>query len=107
MDHSASVGKQNHPLYASDREHVDRLLTKSSPAEGDLADLARLLIRYEGFPGALDLQEDMIKTLKLWGLSRDELNQKTRLIWEKGYRPGAQSDESVGSGFDTADGGEK
>ncbi len=107
MDSSTSEQRQNHPLYATDREKVDSLLAKTSPAEADLVDLARLLIRYEGFPGALDLIEDMNKILKLWDLTKSDLNQKTRLIWEKGYRPGNQSEESVGSGFDTSDRDEK
>ncbi len=97
--------QQNHPLYRIDREHIDRLLSKDSPGEEDLVDLARLLMRYEGFPGAEDLQEDMNKTLNLWGLNRDSLNEKVRGVWERGYRPGQGSDDSVGSGFDTSDDG--
>ena len=95
--------EQNHPLYAIDRENVDRLLSKESPEDGDIVDLARLLLRYEGFPGASDLQDDMNKTLKLWGLSRDILNAKARLIWEGNYRPGMKPEDVVGSGFDTKD----
>lgn len=48
-------------------------------------------MRYEGFPGALDLQEDLKKTLRLWGLSLDQLHQRTRAIWAAGYRPGADA----------------
>ena len=95
--------EQNHPLYSIDRENVDRLLAKESPEDGDIVDLARLLLRYEGFPGASDLQDDMNKTLKLWGLSRDILNAKARLIWEGNYRPGMKGEDIVGSGFDTKD----
>ncbi|WP_320674432.1 DUF3288 family protein [Prochlorococcus sp. MIT 1341] len=97
--------EQSHPLYKVDRDLVDRLLAKQSPSEEDLVDLARLLIRFDGFPGAIDLQEDMNKTLNLWGLDRDSLNERVRKVWAKGYRPGKSSGDSVGSGFDTADDG--
>ena len=95
---------QAHPLYASDRNLVDRLLALTVPADQDLVDLARLAMRYDGFPGARDLQDDLVKTLRLWGLNRDELHRRTRTIWAAGFRPGALvAQEAVGSGFDTAD----
>ncbi len=97
--------EQNHPLYKIDREHIDRLLSKHVPENQDLVDLARLLIRYDGFPGALDLQEDMNKTLNLWGLNRESLNERVQQVWAQGYRPGQDSSDSVGSGFDTEDEG--
>ncbi len=99
--------KQSHPLYKVDRALVDRLLGKQSPSEEDLVDLARLLIRFDGFPGAQDLQVDLKKTLNLWGLDREELNKLVRGIWANGFRPGQSSSDSVGSGFDTADDGDK
>lgn len=96
--------EQQHPLYATDRDLVDALLATEKPAEAQLVDLGRLLMRYAGFPGATDLQADLDKTLRLWGLSREELNQRCRAIWASGYRPGAEAQEqAVGSGFDTAD----
>ena len=96
--------EQQHPLYGSHRELVDALLPTEQPVEAQLVDLGRLLMRYAGFPGALDLQADLEKTLRLWGLSRAELNQRCRAIWAGGYRPGAEAQEqAVGSGFDTAD----
>jgi hypothetical protein len=96
--------EQQHPLYASDRDLVDALLASEQPSDPQLVDLGRLFMRYAGFPGALDLQADLDKTLRLWGLSRDELNSRCRAIWAGGYRPGAEAQEqAVGSGFDTAD----
>jgi len=94
---------QNHPLYSTDRNLVDRLLAKSSPNDSDLVDLARLLNRYEGFPGAENLQMDMAKALKLWRMTRDQLNSRTREIWSNGFRPGNNVEEVVGSGFDTSE----
>ena len=95
--------EQTHPLYASDREIVDRLLAAQEPADGDLIDAARLLNRYQGFPGATDLQEDLAKVLRFWKLDRDALQERTRAIWAAGYRPAPASAEAVGSGFDTTD----
>ena len=107
MQESQSVKEQIHPLYSIDRESVDRLLVKDIPSEADLVDLGRLLIRYEGFPGATDLKDDMTKILKQWELTRDQLNVKSRKIWENDFRPGKQMDNSLGSGFDTSDNQEK
>jgi hypothetical protein len=94
---------QSHPLYATDRNVVDRLLAAEVPADDHLVDAARLLMRYEGFPGAHDLSADLAKTLRLWGLSREELHRRTRAIWEAGFRPAPAASEAVGSSFDTAD----
>ena len=95
--------EQNHPLYLVDRDHLNRLMAKDSPEDQDLIDLARLFIRYEGFPGATDLQSDMAKILNLWGISKELLNSRTKEIWEKGFRPGYNSVDVIGSGFDTSD----
>jgi hypothetical protein len=100
----AAAATQAHPLYASDRDLVDQLLAASDPSDGQLVDLGRLLLRYADFPGALDLQDDLAKTLRLWGLSQEQLNLRCRAIWAAGYRPGAEAaPQAVGSGFDTAD----
>lgn len=94
---------QVHPLHATDRALVDGLLAAEQPDEGQLVDLARLLIRYDSFPGAEDLRQDLAKTLRHWGLSREQLHERTRALWAAGYRPGmAAVAEAVGSGFDTA-----
>lgn len=98
---------QAHPLHDLDRQTVDRLLAVAEPAAADLVDLARLLMRYGGFPGASDLQEDLARLLQFWKLSREELHERTRAIWAEGFRPGGQGqgapEQAVGSSFDTAD----
>jgi hypothetical protein len=94
---------QSHPLHALDRQVVDGLLAVERPADAQLVDAARLLMRYQGFPGAHDLQDDLERILRLWGLSREELQQRTRAIWRAGFRPTPQASEAVGSSFDTAD----
>jgi hypothetical protein len=72
-----------------------------------VVEAARLLMRYEGFPGAPDLKDDLAKALRLWGLSRDQLHLRTRQIWAAGFRPAPvgneAASEAVGSGFDTSD----
>ena len=96
--------EQNHPLHAADRDTIDRLLAADPPADEHLVDAARLLLRYEGFPGASDLKADLERVLRLWGLEREQLHARTRAIWAAGFRPGpAPLAEAVGSGFDTAD----
>jgi hypothetical protein len=102
------VPEQSHPLHALDRDVLDGLLAVQTPADPHLVDAARLLMRYQGFPGAYDLQDDLDKVLRLWGVSREELHSRTRAIWASGFRPGpsgptAPAQEAVGSGFDTAD----
>ena len=55
---------QNHPLYSTDRQNLDRLIAIDSPKTIDFVELARLLIRYQDFKGADDLNSDMQKLLK-------------------------------------------
>ena len=100
---TSGKGDQSHPLYATDRDVVDRLLAAEVPADEHLVDAARLWMRYEAFPGAHDLREDLAKTLRLWGINREELQRRTRAIWAAGYRPAPVAAEAVGSSFDTAD----
>ena len=95
---------QNHPLYSTDREKIDRLCSIDSPESIDFVELARLLIRYQDFKGAEDLNSDMEKLLKKWSIDRKKLEAITRKIWSEGFRPtSSSSTEDVGSGFDTSD----
>ncbi|MFM7264087.1 MAG: DUF3288 family protein, partial [Cyanobium sp.] len=87
----------------TDRLVIDGLLAAQSPAEQHLVDAARLLNRYDGFPGASDLRDDLERVLRLWQLDRPTLQQRTRAIWATGFRPcSPAAAEAVGSGFDTA-----
>ncbi len=74
---------QQHPLWNSDRQLVNALL-EGSPTDFNLAELARLRIRYKGFPGARDIQNDLDKVLKQWDLTEDALYEKTRQIHATG-----------------------
>jgi hypothetical protein len=98
------MDEQSHPLHAIDRQVLDALLAAEVPSDAQLVDAARLLNRYDGFPGATDLRDDLERVLRLWGLDRVALRARTRAIWAAGFRPGlAVGAEAVGSGFDTAD----
>lgn len=70
---------QQHPLYSRDREIVDKIFQEGS-TDYNLAELARLKIRYNGFPGARDIQDDLEKLLQQWELTEAELYQKTRQL---------------------------
>ena len=69
---------QNHPLYSTDRENLDRLIGIDVPVNIDFVELARLLIRYQDFRGAEDLNSDIEKLMKKWSLNRDELEKKNK-----------------------------
>lgn len=70
---------QQHPLYSRDRAIIDSLLA-ASPTDYNLAELARLRIRYYGFPGARDIQTDLDKVMQLWDLTETTLYEKTQQI---------------------------
>ncbi len=70
---------QQHPQWSKDRQVADRLL-REDPSPITLAELARLRIRYRGFPGGRDIQRDLDKALAQWGLSEEALFEKTREI---------------------------
>lgn len=70
---------QEHPQWQSDRQTVNALLS-GAPTDFNLAELARLRIRYRGFPGARDIQADLDTVLEQWELTEDLLFAKTRQI---------------------------
>ncbi|HSM81336.1 MAG TPA: DUF3288 family protein [Nodosilinea sp.] len=74
---------QQHPQYKADRQVVNQLLAGEA-TDYNLAELARLLTRYEGFPGARDIQADLKKAMARWGLTEAELFEKTRAIHQQG-----------------------
>lgn len=74
---------QQHPLYDRDRATINNLLHQD-PTNYNLAELGRLRIRYQGFPGARDIQRDLDKILQQWHLTEAQLFEKTRLIHNLG-----------------------
>lgn len=86
---------QQHPRESSDREIVNRLLSdKINPL--NLAELARLRIRYHNFPGARQLQRDLDLVLQQWQLTEEQLFVKTRELHANGkiYKPRNSNDNS-------------
>ena len=70
---------QSHPQERPDG-HVIASLLQGEPTDYNLAELARLRIRYHGFPGARQIRSDLDKVLKQWNLTEPELFVKTRQI---------------------------
>ena len=79
---------QTHPQDRKDSEVVNRLLT-SQPEPKNLADLARLLIRYNHFPGAREIQKKLQVVLHNWQLTEETLFEQTRQLYATGqaYQP--------------------
>ena len=94
--------EQTHPLHETDKRIIDSLITKEIPEDVDLINLARLINRYDNFPGEFELKDDMEKILKFWKLSKDILFSKTETLWSNNFRPSNTSKDLVGSGFDTS-----
>lgn len=81
---AASENKdQQHPLWQSDRAIVNTLLIEE-PTDYNLAELARLRIRYRGFPGARDIQADLDKVMQQWSYTEAALYEQTRQIHAAG-----------------------
>ncbi|MCU0570383.1 MAG: DUF3288 family protein [Oculatellaceae cyanobacterium Prado106] len=75
----ATAKEQQHPQWASDRQIATSLLN-NEPTDYNLVELARLRIRYHGFPGARDIQTDLDKVLTQWQMTEADLFEKTREI---------------------------
>ncbi|MBW4468011.1 MAG: DUF3288 family protein [Pegethrix bostrychoides GSE-TBD4-15B] len=77
---SSTQGKdQQHPQWSNDRQVLNSIL-EGQPTDYNLAELARLRIRYRGFPGARDILADLDKALSRWQLTEADLFAKTRQI---------------------------
>ena len=94
--------EQTHPLHTTDKKIIDTLIAKEKPEDFDLINLARLINRYDNFPGEIEFKKDIDKILKFWNLTKDILFSKTRNLWSSSFRPLNTSKDLVGSGFDTS-----
>lgn len=94
--------EQTHPLHTTDKKIIDSLITKEVPEDADLINLARLINRYDDFPGEIDLKEDIKKILKFWNITKDNLFSMTKKLWINKFRPSNSNKDLVGSGFDTS-----
>ena len=68
-----------HPQYQKDRNLLNTIMAGTAD-KMNMAELARLRVRYEGFQGARDIQSDLDKVLKKWEMTEDELFAKTRAL---------------------------
>ncbi len=93
---------QIHPLHDIDKNIIDALVIKQIPSDIDLINLARLINRYQNFPGEKDLKNDLEKILKFWNISKELLFAKTRDIWSNNFKPNNVPKDLIGSGFDTS-----
>jgi len=94
--------EQIHPLHETDKKIIDSLISQKTPEDLDYINLARLINRYNNFPGEIEIKNDIVKILKFWKISKNELFLKTKNTWSKGFRPSNTSKDLVGSGFDTS-----
>ena len=83
MDSIEKTQDQQHPQYKRDRASVNSLLS-SEATEFNLSELARLIIRYRGFPGARDIQTHLKEVLQKWNYTEETLYQQTRKIHATG-----------------------
>tara|TARA_B100001989_G_C24090560_1_gene246876 strand:+ start:38 stop:352 length:315 start_codon:yes stop_codon:yes gene_type:complete len=94
--------EQTHPLHETDKIILDSLIANENPKDFDFINLARLINRYNNFPGEFEIQNDIEKILKFWKITKNELNSITKKIWQKGFRPLNTNKDLIGSGFDTS-----
>ena len=83
MTSTENLQDQQHPQEKKDRAIVNRLL-QEEVKDLNLAELARLRIRYLNFPGAREIQQDLDLLLQKWQLTEEELFEKTRQLHAKG-----------------------
>ncbi len=94
---------QTHPLHSLDKNIIDSLITTEKPEDLDFVNLARLINRYNNFPGEVEIKNDLEKILKFWKITKNDLFSITKNIWAKSFRPINTNKDLVGSGFDTTD----
>jgi len=83
MDSIEKTQDQQHPQYKRDRATLDTLLA-SEATDYNLSELARLIIRYRGFPGARDIQSGLKQVLQKWNYTEETLYEQTRKIHATG-----------------------
>ncbi len=94
--------EQTHPLHETDKNIIDSLITKKIPENLDYINLARLINRYNNFPGEIEIKNDIEKILKFWKINKNDLFLKTKNIWSNSFRPSSTNKDLVGSVFDTS-----
>jgi Protein of unknown function (DUF3288) len=80
MSNQPASKLQSHPQEKKDREVINQIAQGHADDPVSLAELARLRIRYQGFPGAVAIKDSLDQLLHKWGLTEAELFAKTRQI---------------------------
>lgn len=75
--------EQQHPQEQSDRQILEQL-TDELPTAENLAEVARLLIRYQNFPGAQGVQKKLATIMQQWNLNKEALFAQTRKLYSDG-----------------------
>ena len=78
------MSDQKHPQYYKDRALLTSIIKEGTQTDLNLVEVARLRIRYDGFPGARDIQQDLDRMLKTWNLNEEQLFEKTRELHATG-----------------------
>lgn len=94
MASDSTAKEQTHPLWKRDRQTLDAIIN-GEQTDLNVCELARLRIRYNGFPGARDIQSDLDKVMQRWGLTEETLFEKTRALHAQGqiYKNRDQRDD--------------
>ncbi|MEL7084417.1 MAG: DUF3288 family protein [Cyanobacteria bacterium J06597_1] len=78
------MSDSKHPQYSKDRALLTSIIKDGTPIDLNLVEVARLRIRYDGFPGARDIQQDLERMLETWDLTEEQLFEKTRELHATG-----------------------
>ncbi|TVQ49219.1 MAG: DUF3288 family protein [Gloeocapsa sp. DLM2.Bin57] len=77
------MAELQHPQAQKDGEIIAQILDEKATAE-NLATIARLIIRYENFPGAKEIKQRLNQILQQWGLDQETLFAQTRQFYSEG-----------------------
>ena len=77
------MSDHKHPQYSTDRDLLNTIMKDGTATDLNLVEVARLRIRYIGFPGARDIQSDLDDIIKTWGLTEEGLFTKTRALHQQ------------------------
>tara|TARA_Y100000589_G_scaffold302555_1_gene314217 strand:- start:1981 stop:2289 length:309 start_codon:yes stop_codon:yes gene_type:complete len=88
-------------LYDQDLALVSEINAHQSPSDDDITTIGRLFMRYQGSAGGEELKLLISRTVEQWGMDRQSILDRSKQLWQTGYRPGRVQDEiTVGSGAD-------
>ena len=96
------MSTSGHPMYGIDRDTLNTILQKDFKqlTKQDITDLSRLIIRYQSSSLDDEIVGDITAFLDRIGKTRTQLHEKSRSIWQSGFRPNQFADGEVGSGAD-------